>query len=297
MRRTEMKTEKKDRSQPSKLWNKVASRAARKVRATSGKPGGGYKPSKSQISSDFILVSTKTLRDLKEKKETKEAVPLFRGLDSPTLLKLPHPGYTLTDTKESVALGTALSRMFSGKWYEFRVTTALNMSSSGTGLVNSVVANSAINSTGDFSALSGVFSEFFIKTMKVTWEPVSMYNYPLTGVSTSSVSSLPIGVSDLQHAQAAYTSMTAATENWRYQHKNTGRAFTFSWINSEKPTSTVAVDASTGVNSQSWADVRDAGTYTGTIQFISQSPPPALPVTQVLGTFLVEWDVLFRVRL
>jgi len=260
-----------------------------------GKGGKLKGPSVEKVSPS-MLADLRSLASMKVKVEYKSPVPPYRGSEAPQSL-CSHPGYVLQDTKESDLLKTVMSRMFSGKWYEFRITTALNMSSSGTGQVNSVIANSSINSTSDFAALSGVFSEFFIKTMRVKWEPVSMYNYPLTGAIGTNVSSLPIGVADLQHAQATYTSMTAATENWRYEHKNTGRPYSYAWINSEKPTSTVSVDGSTGVNAQSWADVRDAGTYTGTIQFISQSPPPALPVTTVLGTYLVEWDLLFRVRL
>jgi len=195
-----------------------------------------------------VINACRSLTHLKEKVEYKSPVPAFRGLDACNVLSVPHPGFLLRETKESDLLRTSLSRLFAGKQYRFRITTALNMASSGTGIVNSVIANNAMQSTGDFSALSGVFSEFFIKTMSVKWQPVSRYNYPLSGALGTNVSSLPIGVADLQHAQAAYTSMTAATENWRYEHMNTSDPFTFVWTNVERPTSTVAVDVSTGAN-------------------------------------------------
>lgn len=245
-----------------------------------------------------ILDSSRELAALKVKVESKAPIPQFRGKESPIQLSLPHPGYSLVDTKESALLTSAMSRMFAGRIYPFRITTALNISASGTGAVNSVIAMNAIQFTGDFVALSGIFNEFFIKKALVHYEPVSEYNFPLTGVGATNVSTLPIGLSDLQHAQSPYTSLAVATENWRFQLLNTGRPFDYSWTNSEDSSSTVLPgDSSSGVNTQAWAMTSDAANYTGTIQILSQSAPPNLPASQVLGTFLVEWEVLFRVRL
>jgi len=259
-----------------------------------------YKSEKKEtelISSD-ALADLRSLATLKEKVEYKVPIPQFRGSEAPTSLSHPHPGYVLRETKESTILKTALSRMFSNRIYNFRVTTALNVSSNGTGIVNSIIGMSTIQSTPDFVALSGVFNEFFIKTCDVKYEPVSMYNYPLTGIPSTSVSSLPLGVADLQHSQAAYTNLSNMTENWRYEHNNTGRPFRFRWQNVEKAKSTVtSADAVSGGFTQNWCLCTDAASYTGTIQFLTQSAPPALPTSQVLGTFLVEWNVLFRVRL
>jgi hypothetical protein len=238
----------------------------------------------------------RAILSLKEKVEYKVPIPPFRGSEAPAMLQPPHPGYLLRETKESQILTTVMSRMFSNKWYQFRISTILNISSSGTGAINSTIAMSLVQSNPDFVALSGVFNEFFIKSATVKYEPNSMYNYPLTGVVATSVSSLPVGCADLQHAQPAYTSITSATENWRYEHNNSGRPFVYGWQNSESPNSTVTPDTS-GVNTQSWCMVSNAANYTGNLQFISQPAPPALPVSQVLGVFLVEWDLLFRVRL
>lgn len=256
-------------------------------------------PTRSSPSANkLVLDSLRELAALKVKVESKAPVPPFRGKDSPIHLSPPHPGYSLVDTKESALLASAMSRMFAGRIYPFRITSALNISASGTGAVNSIIAMATIQSTADFSALSGVFNEFFIKKAIIHYEPVSMYNYPLTGAVGTNVSSLPIGCADLQHAQPTYTSLTTMTENWRFALNNSGRPFDYSWTNSEDPNSKVVpADTPTGATTQAWAMTTDAGAYTGTLQFLSQSAPPALPVSQVLGTFLVEWEVLFRVRL
>jgi len=100
-----------------------------------------------------------------------------------------------------------------------------------------------------------------------------MYNYPLTGsasspVSNAVVSSLPIGCSDLQHSQPAYTSLQNMSENWRFSYNNTGRPFKYSWINSESSSSTV-LPAETSVVTQSWALTSNASNYTGSAQFIT----------------------------
>jgi hypothetical protein len=234
---------------------------------------------------------------LKIKVESKEPVPAYRGSASPTLLAPPYPGFVLQDTKESSLLRTTMSRMFAGKIYDFRLTVALNISSSGTGAVNSAINNSVLSTTPDFIALTGVFNEFFITRFNVKYEPVSMYNYPLTGAIGTNVSSLPIGLADLQHGQLAYSSLSLMTNNFRFALNNTGRPFEYSWINTESPSSTVLPSlAASGAATQSWCLVTDAASYAGTMQVLSQPSPPNLPVSAVLGVFLVEWYVKFRVR-
>jgi hypothetical protein len=235
------------------------------------------------------------LQGVMVKEETKEPVRPFRGLDSPASLSLPHPGFSLTDTKESSLLRGTLTSFFSDKQYYFDIKTVLNMSSSATGAINSIIANAALSSVAEFGSLSALFNEYFIMSYTVAWEPVSMYNYPLTGVAATSVSSLPLGVAALQHAQPAYTSLTNMSNAARYAYHNSGRPFKYTWMNNESATSTVLVPTST--TTQSWNSVANASNYTGNIQFLSQPAPPALPISAVLGTFSVVWRVLFRVRL
>lgn len=240
----------------------------------------------------------RALAQIRLKVEVKEVVLPFRGKDAPMYLAQPFCGYAYEDTKESSLLRTVMSRAFAGREYSFRIATSLNMSSNGAGIANATISNTALGSNSDFIAISGVFNEFFVTEFRLKWEPVSMYNYPLTGTSALSVSSLPLGCSDLQHAQAAYTNQASMTENWRYEHNNTGRPFLYSWKNTEKKSSSILVDdPAIGTSSQSWCNTSNVTGYTGFVQFLTQSAPPALPFSQILGTFLVEWDVYFRVRL
>jgi len=241
-----------------------------------------------------ILEQCKLISNLRSMVEYKEPIPIYRGRDFPTPLTIPHSGYQFTDTKESLVLRNTLRGLFGDKHYHFRISTALNMSSSGAGIVNSTISNTAITSNADFVALSGVFNEFFIRGFYVHWMPVSRYQYPLGGTSTLSVANLPIGKADLQHAQAAYSSLSALSENFAVGYHSTGDPFSDKWINTEKSTipSVVAYASAT----QSWSTVGNVSNYQGSLQFLSQSSPPALPFSQVLGTFMVHWDVIFRVR-
>lgn len=229
------------------------------------------------------------------RKESKEPIPQFRGTGAPTILSNPHPGYELVETEESALLRNNLGKLFGDKHYKFRLSTALNMSSSGAGAVNSTIANTTLATVADFILLASVFNEYFIHEMVAVYQPVSRYNYPLTGVTATSVANLPLGCGSLQHAQVAYSSMAGMSDNFHYQHHSTGDPFTYVWKNTESVDSTVV--SQIGSFTQSWSDTSNASNYTGTIQFLSQSAPPALPASQVLGTFFTYWIVSFRARL
>jgi hypothetical protein len=179
--------------------------------------------------------------------------------------------------------------------YRFRITAALDMSSSGAGLVNATISNSSLSSNSAFLSLGAIFSEYFVHGFRVRWQPISMFNYPLTGVTATSVANLPLGCADIQHLEPAYANIGFATGNWRYAHHSTGLPFTKTWINSENPRSGVVTADSATSPTQSWALCTNANVYTGFLQFISPTGT-ALPVSQKLGTFLVEWDITFRVR-
>lgn len=242
-----------------------------------------------------ILSSARTVSKLMTMIESKELKsPVYRGSEAPAQLYFKAPGYSLVDTSESILLRNTLASMLGSKEYRFRLSTAVNMSSSSGGAINSVITVSQIQFVADFISLSTVFQEFFINKMIVTWQPVSLYNYPLSGAIGTNVSSLPMGVASLQHNQSTYTSLSGMADNYALGFRNTGKEFVHRWINDEKRNSTV-VAASTGVV-QSWCESSNASNYQGQIQFISQSAPPGLPTSQVLGTFLVEFDVYMRVR-
>lgn len=243
------------------------------------------------------LARAHAVLSLMTKVEAKETVPRFRGSDSPTPLAIPFSGYTSISTKESDLLVSALRSMFTDRHYRFRLSTALNMSSSGAGIVNSIISNSVLVSQVDFVALSGVFNEYFIKSFHIKWIPVGRYQYPLTGGGTpiTAVANLPIALADLQHGQAAYSAMSLMSDNFRVGYHSTGDPFTYTWFNTENE-SKESVVSSLSAPTQSWCPVNNASNYQGTIQILSQSAPPGLPTSQVLGTFMVHWDVIFRVR-
>jgi len=227
--------------------------------------------------------------------EHKEPVPTFRGSDAPTALRLPHPGYIHSDTKESLVLRDTFRTLFGDKHYKFRLSTVLNMSSSGAGVVNSTISNAVLVSQVDFVSLSTVFNEYFVQGFTVKWVPVSRYQYPLGGTSTLSVANLPMGKADLQHGQAAYSSLSTMSDNFAVGYHSTGDPFTERWNNTEDANKETVV-ASLTAPTQSWCPVNNASNYQGTLQFLTQSAPPALPFSQVLGTFMCHWDVIFRVR-
>jgi len=289
-----------EKKEPSKLWLKTAKKTLRQHsqrtnsapgRGKRSKAGGALKPAISQA----VLKDCRDHHNLLTKEEYK--VVRYSNTSGPTSLHASHCGYVPVDTKESKLLGTVLSRMFAGKVYQFRIATVLNMSSTASGTVNSAILTASLQFANDFIALSGVFNEFFLESMDIKWEPVSEYNYPLTGAIGATVSTLPLGVASLQHAQATYTNMTNMSENFEYLHTNTGRPFKYRWKNVEKKSSTVVVaPAVSGAPCQSWAMVSDVASYTGGIQFLSQAAPPGLPLSQVLGVFLAEYLVSFRVR-
>ena len=228
------------------------------------------------------------------KVEAKQSVPKYKGKDSPTELVGPHIGFVPEETKESLIMRDSFRALFGDKVYRFRISTALNMSSSGAGAINSVISVSAIQFTSDFISLSTVFNEFFIISMQADWMPVSRYQYLLGGSSTLSVSSLPMGSASLQHGATAYTSLSVMSENYDIKYHSTGDPFRDHWTNTERSTDGVVAEQSG--NTQSWCTTGNVANYQGQLQYLSQSTPPALPFSQVAGTFLTFWDVLFRVR-
>jgi len=247
-----------------------------------------------KLSVDSILLEQcKLVSNLRNMVEFKEPIPSFKGRDAPNSLTIPHSGYQYTDTKESLILTNVMRGLFRDKIYGFRLSTALNMSSSSSGIVNSVINVDVVRSSPDFSAISSIFQEFFVKKVEAKWIPNSRYQYPLSGTSTLSIANLPIGCAQLQHYAAAYTSLGALANNYDAKYHSTGDPFTYSWVNVEKSSEgTLPVTSVT----QSWCDTGGSQTYGGSVQFLSQSAPPALPFSQVLGTFMVHWDLLFRVR-
>jgi len=230
---------------------------------------------------------------LGEKKEPPHPVSLLpfpQSEEKPTYIKV-------AETESSVLLKHVAVAMFGDRTYPFRISSAVSMSSNGTGIVNSVISAATLGTLAEFSPFSALFNEFFITSFHISWEPVSMYNGPIGFVNATNVASLPITVVDIQHGAGPYPNYQAATNNFKYAHHNTGRPFKYKWTNTEKPGSHTNPFPVAGTNpTQSWCLTADADNYTGQIQIISPSAPPGLPTSVALGNFFVDYYVLFRLR-
>jgi hypothetical protein len=225
--------------------------------------------------------------------EVKSASRKLTG-DGPTELMDNGPDFAFVPTKDSKLALTMMHDVFGDRHFRLPITAVVTMSSSGAGLVNSVLSNSSLGSNATFLSLATIFNEFFVHGFTVLWQPVSLNNYPLTGVTATSVSSLPLGVAVLQNAVAGYTNIGFASGNYQYAHQNTGKSFTAHWTNIESPNSTVLTSVASGPL-QTWALIADVSSYSGQLQFISGTAPP-LAVSQILGSFSVVWDVSFRAK-
>jgi hypothetical protein len=177
------------------------------------------------------------------------------------------------------------------KIYRFKLSTVVTISSSATGIVNSVINASSVLSSPEFSAFSGIFQEFFIRDFSATFVPASRYQYPTTGTSAISVANRALGVVSLYHASPAYTSVGALVNNRTHQFLSTADPWSHKWTNNEDPYAGVASSTA----NQAW-ELTSTGVYAGQIQFLSNSAPPALPVSTVIGDIRVVYDVLFRAR-
>lgn len=241
-----------------------------------------------------VLEQCKLVSNLRALVEHKEAIPVFKGRDYPTSLTIPHSGYQLTDTKESLVLRSTIRSLFTDREYKFRISTALNMSSSAAGIINSTISNTVLTANTDFIALSSVFDEYFVHSYTCDWQPVSRYGYLLTGTNTS-VKNLPMGIASLQHGMVPYTNLAEMTQNYSFRYHNTGDPCVVSWVNVEDPKKESTVVSLTAPT-QSWCPVNNSANYRGSLQFLTQSAPPALPFSQVAGTFATHFIVSFRVR-
>jgi hypothetical protein len=184
-----------------------------------------------------------------------------------------------------------------------RLATVVSMSCNGSGFVNSTLAVNAVSLTPDFTGFASLFREFFVVSMVATWQPNSRYNAPIGFVNTTltQAANLPIAVVQLQHGSAAYTTIALAAASPTLKFCNTGDPFVYAWKNMEKASvgTVVYPIPATVTPTQSWclSDSTSSTGYSGSIQFISPSAGPALPISAVLGQFVVVYDVKFRNRL
>jgi len=228
--------------------------------------------------------------------EHKEPPPPYRGSEAPSILSNPRL-FRAVDTKGSLEMRNIVRAQLGTAIYGFRINTAFTMGSSGGGVVNSAAFSSGIASVTEFSSFSAIFDEFYIGAVNYHWMPASRYLGPIGFVATTytTASNVPLGVADLQHSQAAYSTIVAMTNNFRYMHTTTGDPFTYLWKNTEPMTSTVVDVTGQTVPFQGWGPCSNVAYCTGGVQFLSNTTP-TLPSSQILGTFHVTYQVYFRIR-
>jgi len=246
---------------------------------------------------DKIMAVASVIGKLSEKVEVKQPV---RSTKSGEPIKLGRrPDYKLMPTEETKLLVGAARGLFGNKMYKFRLSTSLTVAATSTGFVNAAVNVAVVEGIAEFASLAGLFNEFFVKKMHLRYEPASMYNGPLGFNNEANISSLPIGICDLQHFQPIYPSLTSMANNFRFKYANTGRPWNYTWINTEKSSQGVLPNpGSTDTPTQSWCLCTNAADYSGTVQFISISGSDlTLPLSTDFGNIVVDFDLLFRVRL
>jgi hypothetical protein len=237
--------------------------------------------------------------ELVVREEYKEPVPIFKGLDGPVSLRSPPLQWKVAPTKSIALLRDTFKLMMGNSVYRISLGTALQMSSSGTGIVNSAIFASGLASNAEFASLTSIFDQFFLHGFKLDWMPVARYQGPVAWTPTPvvAVNSVPLGIGNLQHSQTAYTNLGNMTNNFGFKYVSTGDPFSYTWNNVEESSqkTVVAVTGQT-LPFQGWGPTVNVANVTGGVQFLSNSAPPGLPTSQVLGTFAVHYDISFRLR-
>jgi hypothetical protein len=203
---------------------------------------------------------------------------------------------------EELKVNLSLMRSLLGasKRYSFKLATALTMSSTGSGLINSSVSAATATTVAEFSPLSSLFNEFFIVDFTLKWMPAFM-NTGILGAAVASANTLnlPIGVASYHHNAVLPTSLSGLTTNPTFRYFNSGVPFSFTWRNVESPDSDVVVvsNPTSTTPSQGWCLTASdpAESYTGQALILSNSSP-SMSVGTVLGSFVYTATVLFRTR-
>jgi hypothetical protein len=226
------------------------------------------------------------------------------GLTAPSVLS-PAPVPTgWFDKKEELKLpdkhlGSFARSLLGTRIYRISLGTNLAIAANSSGFVNSIIAVNSVAMTGEFASFANIFDEYFVVSMKASYMPVSRYNYPLTGVTATSVSSLPLQTVCLQHDSPAYTTTSAMANHASCKMRSTGDPFVTKWINTESYRIPTVVNPSTTlVATQSWCETGSVAApgYTGAIQYLTDQATPPLQIGARIGSFLVQYDVLFRAR-
>lgn len=186
-----------------------------------------------------------------------------------------------------------------GKVYRIPVGTALSFATNGSGLINTVIQNGPqLVTLARFTALSGIFDEFFVNKVVVRYRPYNRYQIQpgTTGTQRTSVS---MNWASLQHDAVPYSVPADMVVNPTYHVSTTDQDVDFTWRNVERHSdSTVVVpDRATPAFTQSWCltGTANASLYTGQVQVLGPAGTPMASATTI-GAIAVHWDILWRCR-
>jgi len=185
------------------------------------------------------------------------------------------------------------------RWYRISIGTAVSISASASGQVNSVLANTTFTAAADFASLAPVFNEFFIRSFTVHFRPVSRYQYPFGTALATDSSNVPLGVAPLQDAQPSYGTVSSLCNNPHHSWNSTGDPFKFTWRNIYDPRDGVNPNPVTsGTPTQAWCSTNStaASGYTGSVQFLSPVTAPVLHASVLFGYMSATADMIFRNR-
>jgi len=194
-----------------------------------------------------------------------------------------------------------LASPMQGKTMPFTLRSAQNLSTTvTTGVINQSVTVANVASLPEFADLAGLFDEFFVKRLKLSYQPVSRYAPQFISSATAvGPASVPLGLASLFHGAPAYATIAAQTENKTFEYAHSGDPWTYSWRNNEKSKSTVLVASSTSsaLPSQGWCltSATPAALYTGFAQVLGAAATGFATAT-VVGVLVIEYDCLFRAR-
>jgi len=179
------------------------------------------------------------------------------------------------------------------------------------GLVNGYGVNQVANAA-EFTALSSIFDEVFIKRMTLRLIPNNLRSGSIVGAGlpagTPGYTNTTMAVlSALQHNQSPYSDLAETVANMcasPHMLKSSSETMNFSWKNCERfDWKGPLGDSSTNLCSQGWLNFGVVGAKMGGyIQGSFWTPTAAaaganvLPTSITLGGCLAEWDCCFRSR-
>lgn len=208
---------------------------------------------------------------------------------------LPEAGFTLL--KSPGEAGT-LSAMRSSMRKEMKMVlgSSYQLQTNSTGFISTQVSVNQVAVLPEFASFASLFDEFFVSKMVLVYQPYSQYQKTQTGTIYIDFA---LALSQLHHGASLASSHANSVPNASFAAANTSTPFKYTWNNVEKRKTgqLQSADPSAAVPSQGWCltSAAPSALYTGSVQIISPSSVTG-PVTFVLGTVAVRWEVIFRSR-